>query len=425
MKSAMSRTVWRHRDLRALATGQGLSWLGDSFAPIALAVGIATSGGGATELGVPLAAAMVGRVVFTLVGGVWGDRLQPVRVMAVSDVARAALAASLALVFATGTWNVAVLALLMGLSGAAAAFFHPAFAALKPRLVPDGEQQASNAGLAMLATGTRVAGPALAGAVVALAGPAVGFTVNAVCFTCSAILVLRVRVRPERNAPGSFWQDLREEAGAVLDRPWLASGILAATIYHIGNGVLLVLLPLIVVRDLGGSASLGIVESSMAAGALVGGLLAARMRPRRPLVTAFAVLLLSGLGFLGLARPERLPLVALFMAVGFGALMVFGVLWETTIQREIPHGRLARVNAWDQMASFAVFPLGALLAGPPTAAFGEGPVVLGCVGILLLSPIVALVVRDTWRIGGLARTRSRRRPTSPTLRVLDQVLAEF
>lgn len=398
MISRLRAGVWRHRDLRALAAGQTLSWLGDGFQPIALAVGIVVSGGTAGDLGVPMAALMVGRVVFTLLGGVWGDRLQPVHVMACSDFVRMLLAASLVYVFATDSWNVLVLALIMGLSGASAAFFHPAFTALKPRLVPDGEQQQSNAALAMLETSSRVAGPLLAGLMVAALGPAVGFAINGVGYAASATLVLRVQARPERTAPATFGRDLRDGLGAVLGRPWLASGILAATLYHVANGVVMVLLPIIVVRDLGGSAALGGVEAAMAVGALVGGLIASRLRPRRPMVLAYPLLSVTALGWLGLARPEALAVLAMTMSIGFGALMVFGVFWETTIQRQIPGHQLARVGAWDQMASFAGFPLGSLLAGSLISTFGAGTVVVGCVLLMLTASVLPLLVRDTWRV---------------------------
>ena len=62
---------------RLLAAGQGLSWFGDAFAPIALAVAVVAGGGSAGELGLVLAATMAARLACTLVGGVWADRWRP------------------------------------------------------------------------------------------------------------------------------------------------------------------------------------------------------------------------------------------------------------------------------------------------------------------------------------------------------------
>ena len=53
------RDLLRLRDVRLLLAGQGLSWVGDAFNPIALSVAVVLGGGGAGELGVVLASAVV------------------------------------------------------------------------------------------------------------------------------------------------------------------------------------------------------------------------------------------------------------------------------------------------------------------------------------------------------------------------------
>ena len=65
------KDVLRLRDFRLLLVGQGLSWVGDAFHPIALSVAIVLAGDGATELGAIAASAMAARLVCTLFGGVW------------------------------------------------------------------------------------------------------------------------------------------------------------------------------------------------------------------------------------------------------------------------------------------------------------------------------------------------------------------
>lgn len=96
------------------------------------------------------------------------------------------------------------------------------------------------------------------------------------------------------------------------------------------------------------------------------------------------------------------------LGVGFGALMVFGVFWETAIQRQVPGPELARVSAWDQLASFAVFPLGTLLADPLVDAWGAGPTVLGCVALLLSAALAPLLIPDTWRVSDGQRSTEQR-----------------
>ncbi len=63
-------SLWGTRDFRLLVGGQGLSWVGDAFHPIALSFALIASGGSATDLGLVLAGGVVARLACTLVGGV-------------------------------------------------------------------------------------------------------------------------------------------------------------------------------------------------------------------------------------------------------------------------------------------------------------------------------------------------------------------
>ena len=89
---ASSARRWGSRDFRLLLGGQGLSWLGDAFQPIALSVAVISSGGSATDLGLLLASGILARLGCTLIGGVWADRVRPQSIMIASDLVRAAAA---------------------------------------------------------------------------------------------------------------------------------------------------------------------------------------------------------------------------------------------------------------------------------------------------------------------------------------------
>jgi len=75
---------------RLLWAGQATSAIGDGLMSIALAFAVLRIGGSATQLGLVLAAGVVSRVAFYLVGGVWADRLPRQVVMLASDLVRAA-----------------------------------------------------------------------------------------------------------------------------------------------------------------------------------------------------------------------------------------------------------------------------------------------------------------------------------------------
>ena len=62
-------------------------------------------------------------------------------------------------------------------------------------------------------------------------------------------------------------------------------------------------------------------------------------------------------------------LVAAAALCGISAALV-NVLWETTLQEQIPPEALSRVSAFDYMGSLAFFPLGMVIAGPIEAVIG-------------------------------------------------------
>src|ERR1043165_1224089 len=95
----------RISDFRLLATGQTLSWIGNGFQTVALAVAVVRAGGGARDLGLVMACSVTAMLACTLFGGVWADRLQPQRVMVVSDLVRLLGAAAMAVMFAVGDYH--------------------------------------------------------------------------------------------------------------------------------------------------------------------------------------------------------------------------------------------------------------------------------------------------------------------------------
>src|SRR5919106_4390251 len=77
------------RDFRLLWIGQTGSAVGDALVGVALAFAVLEVGGSAADLGLVFAAFSVPRVVLTLAGGVWSDRLPRQRVMVACDLVRA------------------------------------------------------------------------------------------------------------------------------------------------------------------------------------------------------------------------------------------------------------------------------------------------------------------------------------------------
>src|SRR5207237_979332 len=63
-------------------------------------------------------------------------------------------------------------------------------------------------------------------------------------------------------------------------------------------------------------------------------------------------------------------------AAGF-CIEIFGVLWDTAMQQEIPPEKLSRLFAYDMLGSLALTPLALAAVGPISAAVGVRETLIG------------------------------------------------
>ena len=382
----------RISDFRLLATGQTLSWVGNGFQTVALAVAVVQAGGGARDLGLVMAASVVAMLAGTLFGGVWADRLQPQRVMVGSDLVRLLSAGAMTVMFVSGGYHLALLCALAALSTGAGSFFNPAMTALKPLLVPPARRQSANATLSLLQTGSTVVGPALGGLNVAAFGASAGFGVNAVSFLASMAACLLLRVRTERGPREPMLRELAAGWREVSGRDWLLGGLIGAGVYHVANGVILVLVQVIAIERLGGPSAAGFIASAEGLGGVIGAALAMRFKPHHPLRAGWLTLLLMPLWAMAYVWPAELIAVLAGAIIGWAGLIFFDVAWETAIQNHVPHRALGRVGSWDTLTSFIAMPIGNALAGPLSAAFGTSRVLTACAGVLLCAALSQLFI---------------------------------
>ncbi|WP_433302513.1 MFS transporter [Actinoplanes sp. CA-030573] len=397
-------------DFRLLATGQTLSWIGNGFQTVALAVAVVRAGGGAGDLGIVMACSFTALLACSLVGGVWADRLQPQRVMVVSDLIRLLCAAAIAVMFAGGGYHLALLCALTAISAGAGSFFSPAMTALRPLLVPASSRQAANATLSMLQTGSSVAGPALGGLTVAAFGAPAGFAVNAASFLASMAACLLLRTRATRGPRSSMLSELRAGWQEISSRSWLLGGLFGAGVYHIANGIILVLVQVVAIERLGGATAAGFIAAAEGLGGTIGAAVALRFKPRRLLRAGWLTLMLMPFWALAYVWPATLVAVLAGAIIGWAGLIFYDVAWETALQDRVPQNALGRVASWDTMMSFLAIPIGNALAGPVADRFGIDRVLTVCALVLLLAAASQLLIPATRNLTRAGETPAAHTP---------------
>jgi hypothetical protein len=360
----------RLRAFRLLFTGRTLSALGDAVVPAALAIAITRADGSAFALALVLGCAMVPRLLLLPLGGVAGDRFDARTVALTTDLVRCASQLLVGLELVGGTPHLSHIAIAETVGGVASAFAMPTTAPLVSGTAPGEDLLRANSLMASAANATRLAGPAVAGALIFTAGPGWAFVLDAASFAASAAMLAVIRV-PRATIPRrSVRADLVEGWSEVRARDWYWTSLVAHCVWNGTAAVLATLGPLAVHGRKGGDGLWVAVLEAGSVGLLLGSLLASRARLKRPILT----------GNLGLAS-YAVPLALLaagapgwLLVAGYGlALGALGFLtpvWETYVYASVPAGVLARVTSYDWLLSLAAMPVGYALAPVAARAFG-------------------------------------------------------
>jgi MFS family permease len=393
------------RDFRLLFLSTTTSYIGTAFANIALAFAVLDLTGSKADLGFVLAARTLPVVVFLLVGGIWADRLPRNRVMVASNVLSGLSQATVAALLFSGHARVWQIAALAAVNGTSSAFFFPAASGLTPQTVPRSMLQQANAVLRLGRNSAWIVGGALAGLIVAATSPAAGIAVDAASFLLAATMTAAMHIPSSLHMEEShFLADLKLGWREFASRAWLwAIVIQFGFVNAVEQGAQSVLGPAVAKEHFGGAAAWGLIASVQAIGLVAGGVVMLRLRPRRLLLVATLGFLLTSPVMFGLGVPVPLAAVVVLAFVAGLGTETFGVLWDTSMQQEIPQDRLSRVYSYDALGSAALIPLGLAIAGPAADAFGTKATLFAAGTISLTATLAVLLVPEV-------RTLRRRGP---------------
>ena len=406
---ALSQTAFR-----LLFAGRTISALGDRVVPLALAFAVLDLTGSVTDLGMVLAAQTIPLLAFVLLGGVWADRLPRHLVMLVSDGLRALTQGASAALLLTGHAQVWELIVLQAVYGSAAGFFAPASTAVVPQTVDARDLQQANALLGLAESTSALVGPAVAGVLVATLGPGWGLAIDAMTFVASAAFLSRLHIAPGEPSPrrGTLdelragWRTFRAQTWL-----WVIAGFFSLYLAF-GYAPEQVLGPAVARHWLGGAGAWAVILVARGVGALAGGGLGLRWRPRHPLRAAFLFFVIGTPALLAsLAAHAPLALIVALALIDGITGSFFNTVWATAIQSEIPPGELSRVSSWDYLGSLALQPLGQAASGPVAVAVGVSATLYGASALTLILLVAVLAVPGVRNFSSRARGDGARAPS--------------
>lgn len=383
--------LW-YRDFTLFFTGRTVSIFGDQMLlPTTITVAVLQAGHGVSGVGYALAAYTAPLALLVVFGGVIVDRFTPVRVMVAADIARLIIHSALSVAFAVGRPALWLVVMMLALSGCAAAAFQPGFGSVIPQIARD--VQKANAAIRVAELLATVAGPAAAGLLLVLASVPAVMAIDAATYGVSAACLLALRLRTprvQRRAP--LRRDLVEGWQEFRARRWLWSVIVVFMFFQVTvNGPFMTLGPSLITLE-HGEAALGVIMSMFGVGAVLGGLVAARLRPRYPLRAGAIALALGPLAILVVAMRLPPPILAVgFLLDGVGSAFWL-VMFHTSVQTKIPSDVLGRVHAYDVAGSVVMRPVGQVAAGMVALSLGAVPVLYFSSAMLVVTVCLLLSV---------------------------------
>ena len=398
-RSRLGLGALAERDFRLLFAATTITTIGDRLAVIALAFAVLDLGG-ATDLGIVLAARLAVSSLVLLAGGVISDRLaRNLVLVGASLVQGAAQAATAALVLA-GHASVVWLVVLQAAYGVGDGLVVPAETGLVPQTVSPPRLQQANALQGLTRNVTRVLGPIVGAAIVVVASPGAALAADAVSFVLCALILVRIRIAPRVGGPEreTFWRELRAGWREFTSRTWLWTAVL---LYGLGNfswAAWAVLGPVVAKSDLGGAGPWGAILAASGVGSVLGGFFALRFRPERPLAASVAFSTVLALQFAALASAAPVWVIAAAAFVAGVGLAVHLALWFTVFQQQVPEHAQSRVSSYDSLGSFVLIPIGYAVVGPVAAAVGVHATLWGAGAFCLACCLAVLALPSVWAI---------------------------
>lgn len=400
----------RDREFRWLFVGQLISNVGRQVTLIALPYQVFVLTGSALAIGGLSAATLAGLLLFSLPGGAIADAYERRRLLLITAVGLGGTSLALGLLALLAAPPLAVIYLLAFMAAAISTIDGPARRAAMPRLVAPERLPAAYVLNQTNMQASSVVGPAIGGLLIALIGLPAAYLFDAATFVAAFVAAWVIAPMPVADGVG------RPTLQAVIDglrfvrRTPAILGSFVIDLSAMIFGLPVALFPILaLVTFHGGPATLGLLTSAPAVGAVMGTLTAGWVgsvrRQGRAVIAAVTAwgLAICAFGLLVFS----LPLALLCLALA-GAADVVSAVFRTTIAQDLtPDALRGRVSALTLLVVTGGPRLGdieatavAAVAGAQFSAFSGG--VLCLIGTAFVA----------WRFPELLRYRVER-PAAP------------
>ena len=322
--------------------------------------------GSAVAVGTILMAVAIPRALLLLLGGALTDRISARRILMSTASARTLLVTIIGFLLWSHSLRLWQLYVLGFFFGVADAFAWPAATTLLPSVVKREQLVAANSVFQTTGQLTTIAAPASAGLVIKALGTAWAFFIDAISFLFIIAALWRLPDPPKAASAAKppLWRSILDGIAYVRrDVPLRSLMLVAAMLNFCISGPMGVGLPYMAKTKFGSAAAYGLVISAMAAGGLIGALLAGivKIKRRGLLLLGACVVISAGIASIGLlGHLWLIAAVLLLLGASAGVANVHIAAW---IQQRIDATVRGRVFSVLMLANFGLIPISLAVAG--------------------------------------------------------------
>ncbi len=397
--------------------GQTVSNVGSSFTIFVIPLLVFKLTGSAFDLALVAAIEYVPYLLFGLIIGTWVDRVDRKRLMIFADIAQALVISSIPLLAALDLLAVWWIYVVGFVSSTLWICFNTAEFAAIPSLVNKENLAAANGRLqASYATAT-VAGPLLAGLLVALIPIHTVLFFDALSFLLSALAVGLIRTNfnvasAEQERLESFRHDVAEGIRYVLGHPVLRNTCLIMALVSGVGFTVYAQLVLFAEERLGASdTQVGFLYAAGSVGMIALALAASPLRRHLSFSKVMlGTLMLEGVLIVLLASTRGYWVGVLLWALMWGLVVLFNINSNSLLQAIVPNRLLGRVQSVVNVLSWSAIPLGTLIGGVAIEQTQDVALVYRAIGVIIF--LTALAFSFT-ALGNAERYLPQEKPREP------------
>lgn len=353
------------RDYRLLWLGSGISFIGSRLTFVAIPFQVYKITGSTLAVGITALFELIPLLFLSLVGGAIADAVDRRKLLLISDSLLAMNSLILALHAISDSPSVWILYALAAADAGLYALGSPALRSATPHLLPPEQLTAAAALTGSVQNLGAIAGPMIAGTLIAVIGLPWTFGIDAFSYLASIVCVYLIAPIPpvpdaDRVSARSMLDGIRFLKGRKV-----LQGSFVVDINAMVFGMPMALFPAFALQRFGGGPEVvGLLYAAPSAGALIAALVSGWTgRVRKQGLAVYIAVILWGGSLAAFGLSGSLPLAVLFLALAGGADEVSLIFRHTILQTAAPKHMLGRLSGLELAVVASGPSLGNLEAG--------------------------------------------------------------